>query len=281
MEILEQLATAAPKKLDELAVLHWFIQSEKIDCDEILTDEGGLAAEERPDFRLRIGNKIIGIEITVAQRSIVDRKFSAQQIEAAQNDFATALRTKMRPALPIIVTIAFNDEIAVEPEQAGASLYVIIDKIEELTRSMEPRSGVLMVRSEDKASRHPNAVACPEIPDFLHNIGFYNDGQDFSAVMASRGGVVEYFTEAHLNPILERKHRSLEGYRPCDEYWLVINSGMVPPILTVKKRPTVLLPSSASNFADAKIARPIISEFHRVYFFRCPTHAVNLTEAPQ
>ncbi|CAN0557972.1 unnamed protein product, partial [Ectocarpus sp. 8 AP-2014] len=67
MEFLEQLEMVAPQKLDELAALHWFIQSEKIDYDEILTDEGGFAAEERPDFRLRIGNKTIGIEITVAQ----------------------------------------------------------------------------------------------------------------------------------------------------------------------------------------------------------------------
>jgi hypothetical protein len=283
MEFLEQLEMAAPQKLDELAALHWFIQSEKIDYDEILTDEGGFAAEERPDFRLRIGNKTIGIEITVAQRSIADGKFSAQKIEAAQNGFATDLQQDMRPALPIIVTLAFNDEMAVEQKSAKAALSVIIRKIEEITRSMEPRSSVLMVRTEDKVLHYPNAFVCPEMPEFLQNIGFYNDGQDFSAVTASRGSILENFTEEHLNPILQKKHKALKalnGYRPCDEHWLVIVSGLVPPILLAKERPTVLSPSSATNFADVKIARPIRSDFDRVYFFRSPTHALNLTEAP-
>ncbi len=280
MEILEQLAMVAPQKLDELAALHWFTQSERIDYDEILTCESGLVAEERPDFRLRIGNKTVGLEITVAQRPIAEGKFSAQQIEAAQNDFAKALEQAMRPALPVIVTLAFNDEIAVVPKKSKAALPVIVDKIEELTRSMEPRSGVMLVRIEDKVAHYPNAHVCPEIPEFLQNIGFYNDGQNFSAVTASRGGITEPFTEADLNPILQKKHEALKGYRRCDEHWLVIVSGMVPPIFPTKERPTILLPSSATNFADAEIVRPIRSDFDRVYFFRSPTHALNLTEAP-
>lgn len=279
MEILEQLAMVTPKKLDELSALHWFTQSEKIEFDEILTGEAGLSAEERPDFRLRVGRKTIGIEITAAQRSIGESKFSAQQIEAAQNEFAKALKKTMQPAIPVIVTLAFNDEIAVEPKKAEAALSVIIDQIEGWTRSMEPISGVTLVPFKDKATRFPNAHVCPEIPEFLQSIGIYNDGQNFSAVTASRGGIVEPFTEADLNPILQKKHEALKGYSPCDEHWLLIVSGMVPPIPNAKGRPAVLLPSSATNFADPEIARPIRSDFDRVYFFRSPTHAFNLTEA--
>ncbi|MFV1530816.1 MULTISPECIES: hypothetical protein [unclassified Phaeobacter] len=280
MKILEQLTKIPPRKLGELETLHWFTQSEKIEFDEIMTDKGGLAAEESPDFRLRIGNKIVGVEITVAQRPIYAAKFSAHEIEAAQNDFAKALEKSMRPALPIIVNLAFNNEIAVEPKKANVALSAIVGQIEALTRSMEPQSGAMLVRIEDKLTRHTNAHVCPELPKFLKNISFYNDGQNFSAVTASRGTILEHFTEVDLNRILEKKHAALNGYRSCDEYWLVIVSGDVPPILLPKERPSLLLPTSATEFADAEITRPILSDFNRVYFFRSPTHALNLTEAP-
>lgn len=281
MKMLQELAIAHSKKLEELAVLHWFTQSEKISFDEILVNKGGLALEERPDFRLRIGEKIVGVEITAAQRRIIRGKFSAHEIETAQNAFAADLYEKIRPALPVIVILAFNDDTATEPKETKLALSKIAAKIDELTRSMPPRSSAMIVRDDAEVPHYPNAHVCPDLPSFLQQIQLYNDGQEFSAVVGSRGGSVEHFAEPDLNKILLKKHQALKCYRPCDEQWLVIFSGMVPPIILPNKRPATLLPSMATSFADVRIARPIRSDFDRVYFFRCPTHALNLTEAPK
>lgn len=267
MENLEKLALMAPDKLDELSALHWFTQAENIAYDEIVVDDGGLAKEESPDFRLRIGNKIIGVEITLAQRPIADGKFSAHAIEASQNKFAKDLEKSIQPALPILVHLPFKDEVAVIPEVAKAALAVIVGKIDELTQDMNLRSGTMLVRSADELLHYPSAEILAEIPEFLHSIQIWNQEQEFSAVTSSRGGIVEYFSEAHLRPILEKKHKSLKSYRPCNEHWLVIVSGSLPPIMLPKERPKLLLASAATNFADAEIARPIQSDFDRVYFF--------------
>jgi len=280
MENLEHLASTAPDKLVELEALHWFTCAENICYDEIVVDDAGVAKEERPDFRLRIGDKIIGVEITLAQRPIADSKFSAHEIEAAQNKFARDLEQSIHPALPILVHLPFNDEIAVTPREAKDALSTIVDKIDKLTQNMQLRSGSMLVRSADDLLHYPDAEILAEIPNFLQNIQIWNEGQNFSAVMSSRGGIIGHFSEAHLLPILEKKHNSLKSYRTCSEQWLVIVSGSIPPIILPKERPSLLLASAATNFADAEIARPIQSDFDRVYFFRSPTHAVDLTKAP-
>ena len=145
---------------------------------------------------------------------------------------------------------------------------------------MHLRSGSMLVRSEADLLLYPGAEILTEIPEFLQNIQIWNEGQEFSAVTSSRGGIIESFSEEHLHRILEKKHKSLRSYRPCSEQWLVIVSGSIPPIILPEERPKLLLASAATNFADTDIARPIQSDFDRVYFFRSPTHAVNLTKAP-
>ena len=144
MENLENLASTAPDKLVELAALHWFICAENISYDGILVDDAGLAKEDRPDFRLSIGDRIIGIEITLAQRPIADSRFSAHAIEAAQNKFARDIEQSIHPALPILVHLPFNDEIAVTPKEATDALSTIVDKINELG------SGLISIQSQNK-----------------------------------------------------------------------------------------------------------------------------------
>ena len=277
---LEELVQSEPKKSDELAALHWFTQAEKIAFDELLVGDGGLAKEERPDFRLLIGGRIIGVELTVAERELGQGSFSAHKIEAAQNKFAKRLEDNVRPALPIIITLAFNDEIAVNTENANLVLPLIASKIEELAAGMGPHSSAILVHPGVDLDRYSNAHVCAELPEFLQNIQFFNDGQDFSAVTGSRGGVVKNFTETDLGTILEKKHRALTGYRTCDEHWLVIVSGIVPPIVLPKERQRVQTASMATYFADVEVARPITSDFDRVYFFKSPTQAICLTQAP-
>lgn len=44
-------------------------------------------------------------------------------------------------------------------------------------------------------------------------------------------------TGTDLEPVLHRKHQALRDYRRCDEQWLVIVAGQVPPIVLPKNRP--------------------------------------------
>jgi hypothetical protein len=275
---IEALRQAAPQKLDELAALHWFLLAEGIACDGFVVGQGGLAEEERPDFRLKMGDRMIGVEITMAQRPIVDVKFRPQQIEAAQNAFAEALEAALNPALPVIITLVFNDEVAVKPKEAEAALETIVREIDALTRDMAPRSGAMLVPTEGDTLRYPGAHVCAAIPDFLQSIQLYNDGQDFTAFTGSRGGIVPRFADADLQAILPQKHAALKGYRACDEHWLVIVSGMVPRLLLPIERPKLSVLSAATVFGEIDIARPVRSDFDRVYFFKSPSHAILLTD---
>lgn len=94
----------------------------------------------------------------------------------------------------------------------------------------------------------------------------------------TRGCILDTFTEADISSILKKKHRSLIGYQNCDEQWLVIVSGSVPPLFVEHdRRPNVLLPSIATSYAGVDAKLPLKSNFENVYFFNSPTHATLLT----
>ncbi|WP_430449398.1 hypothetical protein [Rhodophyticola sp.] len=271
MSTLEDLAKNDPKKLEELAAFHWFSVAAGIKYDQ-------LYSTERPDFIFAQDGKTIGVEVTCSHRP-VEGRFQAQQIEEAQCEFATTLYERVKPKLPIDIGLILEDNVPVDKRLLNAALEEIIARIEEVSETMEPHSVVLLVRSEsDLEHSRQRKVICPEIPSFLQHIQLFNDGHKKTLVTGSRGCIVENFTDADLTPILERKHKALAGYRPCDEHWLLVAFGVIPAILLPNERPDTMIATISKSYGDIKISRPVQSDFDRVYLFKGPSEVVLITE---
>lgn len=271
-ECLKKLFTEDPAKLEELAVLHWFTKVREVVYDS-------LECRERPDFILNIGERSIGVEITIAQRNLTGEKFAAIQIEKAQNDFAANLLDKVSPKLPVEIGLVFNREVPVNKDCADKALKVIVPKIDSISESMSEHSVERLVRSleDGKWEDEPTTHICEEIPDFLQHIQLFNDGHKFTSVAGGGGAFIENFTDEDLLPILESKHKVLKGYVDCDEHWLIVYCGMVPPIWFPEEPPKILMTSVAAAFADLEITKPIESDFDQVFFYKCPSHVHKLT----
>lgn len=256
---LPTLFKSNPKKYHELAVLHWFTQAEKIIYEDI-------TPTEKPDFIVYTKSQKIGIEITLAERRS-STKFSLHQIESAQNDFALRLHKGINPKLPLEIHLAFEDDIPIEKKSSDIALEVLIPLINKMSEDMPHHSSKSLIKK-----------ICNEIPEFIQRIGLLNDGHRKTVVTGSRGTILEYFTEEELLPILEKKHKALIDYQACDEHWLVIVSGQVPPLfVTPELSPSPIIPSIADYYAGVNIKTPISSKFDRVYFFNSPTEPTLLT----
>lgn len=259
------------KKHDELSAFHWFIKALGINYR-------GLEISESPDFIIQLGSRRIGIEITLAERRS-SRRFSMQQIESAQDEFARNLLQSVKPNLPLEICLIFNDGIAVDKKECSKSILIIATLINQISKSMRPHSAELLVRTEnDLNSISQRKHVCPEIPNFLQHIQLLNDGHERSVVTGSRGCDLEYFTEEDLLSILDKKHKALSGYMDCDEQWLVIVSGQVPPLFVMhESQPEFMTPSIATSFYESNIDSPVESSFDKVYFFRSPADVTLLT----
>lgn len=261
-----------PQKHDELSAFHWFTKA-------ICLEYESLVLTERPDFIIDSAERKIGIEITLAERNFSSSKFSSQQIEAAQTKFSESLLRSITPKIPLDVGLIFEDGVAVDIKQTNGVIEALSNSIYEISANMTPHSIELIVRSEgDMPHSNHNKHILPSLPKFLQHVQLFNDGHKESVVTGARGGFLDSFTEADISSILEKKHRSLLGYQKCDEHWLVIVSGSVPPLFVEHDiRPTVLLPSIATSFAGVNTRLPLESNFEKVYFFKSPAHATLLT----
>lgn len=259
------------KKHDELSAFHWFVKALGISFRNF-------EISESPDFIIQLDSRRIGIEVTLAERRSSQR-FSIQQIESAQDEFARNLLQSVESNLPLEIGLTFEDGIAVDNKGCSKSLTIVATLINQISKSMRPHSAELLVRTEnDLNSFSQRKHICPQIPDFLQHIQLLNDGHNRSAVTGSRGCNLEYFTEENLLSILDKKHRALSGYIDCDEQWLVIVSGQVPPLfVTHESQPEFMIPSIATTLYKSNINHPIESSFDKVYFFRSPTDATLLT----
>ncbi len=256
---LPALLKSPPKKRDEISAFHWFTIAEKIIYENI-------TITEKPDFIIHTKSQKIGIEITLAERKS-STKFSLHQIESAQDDFALRLHKGINPKLPLEIHLAFEDDIPVEKKSSDIALEVLIPLINKMSEDMPHHSSKSLIKK-----------ICNEIPEFIQRIGLLNDGHKETVVTGSRGTILEYFTEEELLPILKKKHKALIGYQACDEHWLVIVSGQVPPLFpTPRSSPPPILPSIANSYAGVNIKTPISSKFDRVYFFNSPTEPTLLT----
>lgn len=269
---LEELSIKNPAKLEELSVLHWFTRAIKLEWKN-------LKCQERPDFTLEIEDQLIGIEITMAQRTIPNTNFSAKQIEQAQKEFAENLFEQIKPKKPVEIGLIFNDEIAVNNTITSGALKIIAPEIERISENMKYHSVEHLVRTSDskKFGDSSRTHICDVLPSFLQHIQIFNDGHQSTCITGCRGGFVENFNDQDLLPILEKKHKALKGYSTCDEHWLVIYCGTVPPIIFSDTAPNILMSSMASQFASIEVTHPIETKFNKVFFFQCPTHAHQLT----
>lgn len=269
---LRNLYLEDPKKLDELSAFHWFTKA-------ICLEYESLVLTERPDFIIDVGQRKIGVEITLAERNSPSSKYSSQQIEAAQIKFSKSLLQSINPKTPLNIGLVFEDGVVVDIKQTSGVRKALEHRINEISGNMIPHSVELIVRSEGDMCRinHRKHVFAG-LPKFLQHIQLFNDGHEESVVTGARGGFLDAFSEADISSILEKKHHSLTGYQKCDEQWLVIVSGSVPPLFVEDdSRPNVFLPPMATSFAGVDAKLPLKSNFEKVYFFKSPTDATLLT----
>jgi len=269
---LNDLAAENPQKLEELTAFHWFTKAQGIEYQH-------LCPNERPDFVMVAGGRQIGVEITMAERNLQGACFSARQIEQAHREFAKTLLSRVKPKLHLEIGLVFNDEKPVDKTTIDKALDIIVPEINRVSQNMPHHSVERLVRDKTDVRGASDQVlhVCKDIPDFLQHIHLFNDGHKFTCIGGSRGGVVSDFTDQDLAPILQRKHKALKGYGRCDEQWLVIVAGTLPPIYMPEEPPKILIPTTASAFGGLAVAMPVQSDFDRVFYFKSPSDAYQLT----
>lgn len=269
---ISSLYKKEPKKHDELSAFHWFSKAIELDYDS-------LSVMERPDFVIEIESKKIGIEITAAVRKSIDNDFTTHQIESAQRNFSEKTLQCIEPKLPLDVGLIFENDVAVDKKMSKQAIKTLVPLINQISENMVPHSVELLVRSEeDLFSNNHKKHICPEIPNFLQYIQLLNDGHKVSIVNGTRGGFLDDFMEEDLISILEKKHKALVGYEKFDEHWLVIFSGLVPPLFVEHESPPNILSSSmAASFSGVNFTSPVNTNFDRVYFFKSPAEAILLS----
>ncbi|MBX2832251.1 MAG: hypothetical protein KTR23_14090 [Rhodospirillales bacterium] len=270
--LLEKLEAENPQKLEELTALHWFTKADSIEYDS-------LKCAERPDFLMVVRGRLIGVEITMAVRNLHGTHFPSKQIEQAHRDFARKLLERVKPKLHLEIGLIFNDEIPVAKSAVAKALDAVVPEIERVSENMAHHSVRRLVRDKEDFRGDTGQIlsVCKEIPEFLQHIQLLNDGHKFTCVCGSRGGVLSDFTDEDLVPILLKKHKALKGYQHCDEHWLVIVAGALPPIYMPKEPPKILIPTMASAFGDLVVTMPVQSDFDRVCYFKCPTDVYQIT----
>ena len=270
MTLLAKPAMDDPQKLDELTQFHWFTKAAGIEFE-------GLEITEKPDFIMTLQGRKIGVEITGAYRP-KSGTYSPKQVEESQNAFAKKLQAQVDPVLPLEIGLMF-EEVPVDKGASDIALNILAPLIEEIAQTMTPHSVRLIVQEADmlRNSTHQKHI-CPELPAFLQSIQLYNDGHTFTVVTGSRACSPEPFTNDELAERLTDKHKRLKLYQKCDEQWLVIVAGAVPPIYFEDSPPKLSLSTMATEFSDLNVVPPVQSDFDRVYFFKAPGDVVLLTE---
>ena len=267
-------------KIIELMHLFDFLRAAEIQYDNI-------EPSERPDFIVKIGDRSIGIELTIAHHT--SDKYTALQIEQAQGQYARDLRDAVEGASHegyegLILNISFEDGIAVTPED-----YLSIQNLAKLIWQRSealPNPGAITIwsekwahtLSEGSARKKRKEILSAPFPEFIQNITLYRDGKHDIKIAGGRGGITPAFDDATLLPILEKKNERMKGYEIFDENWLIIvtSARAIPGYNPPEERDNVLLSSFATTFGEISVTRPIPSKFDKTYLFKWPSRVTLL-----
>lgn len=265
------LADDDTKKIIEIDFLCWFLCCQALAVDEI-------SLSEQPDFIVKAGNRVIGIEITEAHRSIKGEKFPAAAIEASQNEFAKALLEQTNTASPLTIYLSFIDEVKTQKDMMDA-VAPVAASIEAISHEMTAVAANLVREEKKQQSSSQPSFICLDIPPFISQITLVKSEMEGNRLCASRGGVVEHFGDEDLSKILDKKHKLLKNYHgECDEHWLVIVANANPIMFSNVNIPHCSIPSASTSFAEPNLEIPIQSDFDRVYFFNVPNRLHTLKE---
>lgn len=257
-------------KHDELSAMYWFMLSIGSSCPRFLISE-------RPDFLVEVESSLVGIEVTEAARKSPLNKSSAHEIAASVMKYARNLLDNLPSEVDVQVVLNINDGVVVEKQDFESAKAFFVPLIEEFSSAAMAGDVRTLVRSPNDFRRGDEEL-CPELPYFLSGFQLVAETPGHSIVTGGVGFSPTPFTQEDLARILAHKHKALEGYRTCDEQWLVIVSGDVPPLFVEHAiPPDILLPRNVSKFLDPEFSLPIKSDFDKVYFFNSPADAILLT----
>ena len=265
----------------ELFHLIDFLRAADIEPDEI-------KPSERPDFVINVGERSIGIELTIAHHT--SDKYTALQIEQAQGNYVRELRDAVESATQdgapgLIMAVNFEDGSIPVTHEDRIRIQQLSNLILHRSETL-PNPGAITIWSEKWA--HIRSKGSPQkgrediisapFPEFIQNITLYRDGNHDIKISGGRGGITPDFDDATLLPILKNKNERLKGYGAFDENWLVIVTsaptiaGHNPP----EERNNVLLPSFATTFGEINVTRPVPSDFDKTYLFKWPSRVTLL-----
>lgn len=207
---------------------------------------GEVIPGESPDFLIRTDSKLVGIEIAKIFKDDTGSGSLLRLRESLHREIGRKIieKTKLYTDKPFALNIHFNERIKVDKQRKNEIITECLSEI------------LFVVLNHDAGDFR--IINNGQLPSELIEISINIDTVhwDESHYVETTGGVIGVLNENHLQPILERHHEALTKYRPCDEYWLVIEEGSF----------------GADSFGDVGIVTPMDSLFDKVFLYRISKH---------
>ena len=228
--------------------------------------KGNAIHSDKPDYRIEIENKLIGIEITEAVISETElRKFKFQV--SLTDEVLKLLEDKLPFTFSISIELKRDAYLPIKKKR------IIIDEIVELCgRESKALLNLEIYRVNDfgaPINQYPSEVQVDllnrgyrNLPEGINEISIHRyDSVGKSWNSEATAMMVPNFTIANLLPILKKKHRALKEYFKCDEHWLLIYGDDLPD----------------SYYDNFEINEPVETLFDKVFFMQRGKHLSEIT----
>jgi hypothetical protein len=178
---------------------------------------GELIHDDKPDFIIKLNEKIIGVEVTqIFVDNLINNSSKIKEKEVLQGFLGDRLCEKVSLFIPFkfVLSIDFSDRIFYKND------------IDRIVHSSEKYLKQIKFSEQSFTQSIENLGQLPDEIDYLYFIR--NDKLNFSRYCYSDGAILPTLRLQNLKAILQDKEEALKGYKKCDEYWLLIEEGAFP-----------------------------------------------------
>jgi len=209
---------------------------------------GELIQDEKPDFTIINGDKVIGIEIAeVFQDShVLDKGSQLKKQEVIEDKFEKTLLKAIEKYT--------NKNIAIGVDFNTFHSFAI-NEIDSLVQECLPHTFEFILNNNEgfiRITNHPFMFRFP-LPKQVNSIWIEILSPDIPSFNTqSQGGTESNLQLKHIEPTLLKHQKAKVKYKLCDEYWLLIREGNY----------------YAGSFSDVEIETPIESTFDKVFLLR-------------
>ena len=202
---------------------------------------GEYIRDEQPDFVIKTGNKLIGVEITqVFIDNYLNTSLNKKRKENLHKLFGENLCKKLSLIIPykFVLSIDFSKEKDFSTNQIDCITLACDKYFRSFHYTAESTS--LIIENSGQLPEEIGIIELYKFPSLRKS--FYSE---------SAAGIIPDLTMQHLNVILNKKDKALKNYRRCDEHWLLIEEGTF----------------IADSFGDVLIDK-FSTDFHKVFLYR-------------